>query len=386
MDLKISVITVCYNSAETIEQTICSVLDQSYVNVEYLIIDGGSCDGTVDIIRKYEDRIAYWVSEPDQGIYDAMNKGIAEATGDIIAFLNSDDWYEPGALKYVADYFENENIQVLAGLLYYWVGQRREAPSSFISDAWTSMISPHPATFVQRQLFVQYGGFDVRYAISADYEWLLRIYNEGVPFRYCQERLVNMRSGGCSNKKILVAHNESLFAALSAAFALKAEKKISEKEYCDLAWRINTVKRRSIRYQVARIAIDEKWIAQDEKLKEGLKELLSQEGYSLFGCGKAARRCRDFLFQLGKKIICCYDNDTDKWNTNYNGIMIQTPLEINRKNKIIITTEKYEAEICEQLEEYGLVKDIDFYCFSHLLYHVGEVCIGETDKGRGDIG
>lgn len=91
-NLKISIITVSYNAAKTIEQTIQSVVNQTYDNIEYIIIDGGSTDGTVDIIKKYEDKIAYWVSEPDKGIYDAMNKGILKASGEYIYFLGADDW------------------------------------------------------------------------------------------------------------------------------------------------------------------------------------------------------------------------------------------------------------------------------------------------------
>ena len=108
MSLKISIVTPCFNSARFIEATIRSVINQSHDNIEYIIIDGGSTDGTVDIIRKYEDRLAFWVSEPDDGMYDAVNKGFDHATGEIMAWLNSDDIYLPDALATVSKAFEKQ--------------------------------------------------------------------------------------------------------------------------------------------------------------------------------------------------------------------------------------------------------------------------------------
>ena len=112
----ISVITVSYNAVSTIEQTILSVINQTYSNIEYIIIDGGSTDGTIDIIRRYEDKIAYWVSEPDRGIYDAMNKGASKANGEYIAFLNSDDWYELDAVSIIAQ-FADGKTDLISGII-----------------------------------------------------------------------------------------------------------------------------------------------------------------------------------------------------------------------------------------------------------------------------
>ena len=109
LNMKLSIITVSLNNKDTIEQTIRSVLSQTYNNVEYIVIDGGSTDGTVDIIKKYEDKISYWVSESDKGIYDAMNKGIRKATGDIVGILNADDFYvDENVLEKVVKCFEKE--------------------------------------------------------------------------------------------------------------------------------------------------------------------------------------------------------------------------------------------------------------------------------------
>ncbi len=123
--LKISVITVSYNAAATIEQTILSVVGQAYPYIEYIIIDGGSTDGTVDIIRKYEDKIAYWVSEPDNGMYDALAKGFVRATGDVCAYINADDFYQPHAFATVCQIFHNMDCQWLTGInaIYNFCGQ-----------------------------------------------------------------------------------------------------------------------------------------------------------------------------------------------------------------------------------------------------------------------
>ena len=111
----ISIITVSYNAVKTIEDTILSVINQTYPNIEYIIIDGGSTDGTLDIIKKYQDKITYWVSEPDKGIYDAMNKGIAKANGELIGIINADDWYELDAVQNVVLEFNNTRPAIYHG-------------------------------------------------------------------------------------------------------------------------------------------------------------------------------------------------------------------------------------------------------------------------------
>lgn len=116
MNLKISIVTVSYNAAKTIEQTIQSVVCQKYDNIEYIIIDGGSTDGTVDIIKKYEDKIAYWVSEPDNGMYDALVKGFQHISGDICAYINADDFYQPGAFGVVAEIFQKKQVKWITGI------------------------------------------------------------------------------------------------------------------------------------------------------------------------------------------------------------------------------------------------------------------------------
>ena len=174
---KISIITVCFNSADTIEHTIISVINQSYKNIEYIIIDGGSTDGTLEIIRKYEEYISYWVSEPDKGIYDAMNKGIKAATGEIIAFINSDDWYADGAVKTVVEKFRETNADAVHAIVKLVkngniVGEFGRNPK--LEDFFCKMVIPHPATFVRASV-VKEELFDTSYKIAADYDLLLKL-------------------------------------------------------------------------------------------------------------------------------------------------------------------------------------------------------------------
>ena len=162
----ISVVTVSYNAASTIEKTILSVIQQTYPNIEYIIIDGGSTDGTVDIIKKYADRIAYWVSEPDKGIYDAMNKGIDIATGAWINFMNSgDSYYENNVLEnifkqeYNADYL----VGIAATPLGFWKPVREDF---MLSDVYNGGAVNHQASFIRKELFKD--KYDISNRIIAD--------------------------------------------------------------------------------------------------------------------------------------------------------------------------------------------------------------------------
>lgn len=207
-NLKISIITACYNSADTIEDTIRSVVYQSHPDIEYIIVDGLSTDNTMAIVEKYQDRIATVVSEKDEGIFDAFNKGIALATGDIVGIINSDDFYtNDQVITQVARAFEQEKADVVYGdLLYvdwnkpdknlrYW--RSRPYKKSLFKYGW---MPPHPTFFVRRKLYEQYGNFNTWMKISNDYEIILRfLYKHDAPAYYLPETLIKMRAGGNSN-------------------------------------------------------------------------------------------------------------------------------------------------------------------------------------------
>lgn len=209
---KVSIITVSYNSAKTIEDAIKSVLSQTYPDIEYIIVDGGSTDGTLEIIGKYRDEISKFVSEPDKGIYDAMNKGIKLAAGEIVGILNSDDFYaDENAVKKVVKTMEKEKADVCWGDLVYvlkidfnkvvrfWKSSEYETGKFKIG--WHP---PHPTFFVKKHVYDKYGLFNLNLKIAADYELMLRFLEKyRVKSCYIPEILVKMRTGGESNKGII---------------------------------------------------------------------------------------------------------------------------------------------------------------------------------------
>lgn len=209
--MKISIVTVVYNCADTISGCIESVLGQDYPDFEYIIVDGASNDGTVDIIRSYEGRIAKIVSEKDKGIYDAMNKGIAMATGDVVGILNADDFfYDPQTITKIAKAFsKNPNLDAtIADIVFVnednnkilrHYEAKKWRPSKF---AWGYM-PPHPSFFCKRQLFDKLGFYKTDYKIAADYELLIRyLYVNKIKYTYLPIVTTRMRMGGVSTKNL----------------------------------------------------------------------------------------------------------------------------------------------------------------------------------------
>ena len=211
-NFKISIITVSFNSVITIRDTIKSIISQDYDNIEYIIIDAGSKDGTLDIIKEYEEHISYFSSESDNGIYDGMNKGIAVATGDIVGIINSDDFYPNSfVISNVARTFEKQGCDALYGdlvyvkffnidkIIRYW--KSGEYSVKKIKNGW---MLPHPTFFVKRYLYEKYGSYNTDLKTAADYEMILKLlYKYNIKAFYIPMILVNMRMGGASNSSIL---------------------------------------------------------------------------------------------------------------------------------------------------------------------------------------
>jgi glycosyltransferase involved in cell wall biosynthesis len=210
--LKISIITVSYNSAATIRDTIESVLSQGYKDIEYIVVDGASKDSTMTIVNEYSDRISKIVSEPDKGIYDAMNKGISLATGDVIGILNSDDFYETNEVidSVVKSFVSSPDSQLIFGDIVFVNADDLNTVTRFYGAghfrAWKlrfGWMPPHPATFVRAEAYKITGPYSVKYKISADYEMFVRLLLvHKLKFVRLDKILVRMRAGGVSTSGV----------------------------------------------------------------------------------------------------------------------------------------------------------------------------------------
>ncbi len=199
----VTVITIALNRANQIEETIKSVINQTYDNVEYLVIDGGSTDGTIDIIKKYKDAVDYWVSEPDEGISDAFNKGIGLATGEVIGIIHAGDRYEIETIAQVVLHFSTGQVDIVHGMGQFWDATAKKTNLVFANHdlLYREMTICHLTVFALRKCYTSIGTFrkDFRYAM--DYEWLLRAKLSGMTFLYLNQCLAHIREGGVSERR-----------------------------------------------------------------------------------------------------------------------------------------------------------------------------------------
>ena len=222
--MKVSLITACYNSARTIAGSLKSVASQTYPLIEHVVVDGGSSDGTLDVVREHGTRVAKVIHGPDRGIYDALNKGVAGSSGDIVGFLHSDDVYAgPGVIEEVVQRMSAQSLDALYGDVAFVRGDNldrivrvyssRHFRPSRLGWGW---MPAHPALFLSSKLFRQYGLFKIDYAIAGDFEFVARIFAKPTfGYVYVPKVLVKMRMGGSSTKGLkstLILNREVLRA------------------------------------------------------------------------------------------------------------------------------------------------------------------------------
>lgn len=333
---------MCLNSEQTIEQTIQSVVGQNYSDIEYIIIDGGSTDRTLEIIAKYREKITVLVSEPDEGIYDAMNKGISMASGDVIGIINSDDWYEDGVFEYVGRQFEDRETQVL-------YANANMIDKDIIVSQWNyteienlmwKMIIPHPTVFVKKEIYKTYGVFDTQYKISADYDLMLRLYVNGVKFKYCDKTFVNFRCDGVSQRNVELTLKDSWRISMKHLERLADSQKdkwmpVIEKDFfINYSWYVLSTK-------------------QDRLLKVLTEKYLNrQTGIAVWGAGKGGSIMCDALQENNYVPAFIADNNPQYWNTCMKGIEIVQPDRLERfRGYVFIMVKFHSQEIAEYIEK-----------------------------------
>lgn len=216
--MRISIITVCYNSVKTLETTIQSVINQTYSDIEYVVIDGGSNDGTLEIVKKHEKHISKWISEPDNGLYDAMNKGVALVTGDVVGLINSDDLFcDNRAIEKVMNEFEKNGKldSVYADLFYVSQNNIDNVVRRWITgnqkkfrNGWHPA---HPTFYIKKKVYDLYGDFNLDYKIAADFEIMMRFLEKHkISTKYLKVPLVKMRLGGESNKSMKNIYHQNI--------------------------------------------------------------------------------------------------------------------------------------------------------------------------------
>ncbi len=212
--MKVSIVTTAYNSARTLKDTILSVLGQTYQDIEYIIVDGGSTDGTQEVIKTYAPKFGNrikWISEPDRGIYDGMNKGIAMATGDVVGTLNSDDYFTAtNVVERMVEAFRQHDTDAVYGDIHF---VREGAPDKMVRYYSSRPFHPfwlrfgfmpaHPSFYLKRSVYTEAGGYKLDYLIGADYEMMVRLFRKRkITATYLPMDFVTMRTGGVSTRRL----------------------------------------------------------------------------------------------------------------------------------------------------------------------------------------
>lgn len=338
MKCKVSIITVVRNGANTIEQTIKSVLKQTYKNIEYIVIDGASTDGTKKIIEKYYDSIAVYISEEDAGLYYAMNKGIRIATGEIVGIINSDDWYSIDAVETAVKCIEQNDVDVLYGKIVRIAkdGKEKMIYPYPLENMWYQMAPPHPSVFIRKSTYDKFGAFDVNYKIAADYELMLRLYCNNVKFRYVDKIMAYFRAGGLSMQRHMEVFNEGYRISMAYLDKCPCKDVVQPKIEAIYSWacfgeRISNVK--GALYEL---------VCRYFNLE--INQLV------IFGSGVWGERCSKSLVDSGTEVVCFVDNDSSKWGTKFCGVEVVSADRLKGTEAyVLIASELFGQEMKEQL-------------------------------------
>ena len=354
-EIKVSIVTVCFNEIDDIEKTIKSVLSQNYCNIEYIVIDGGSDDGTLDIIKKYSDRIHLFVSEPDNGIYDAMNKGIEYSSGDLIGFMNAGDYYDEGAISAVVDMYKKSKSDVIYGNVTRLGGKNEQViyDSIKLENYYLRNQIIHQAIFVKTSLMKK-RGFNTIYGVLADYDFFLNLFYEGKEFTFLNYRICFYKGGGISETNEFQSITErkqiqmTLFEKDSALF----EKYARGAQESYLYYMYETHKRCIPFYE-------------DYALEVLRDYLMHFESIIVFGTGEISKKTISDLRITVKYYV---DNDETKQGDEFYGRTIY-PVE-SLKNEtggvLLILSLDHDKQMIDQIESLGVTKKIKVITYKQL--------------------
>ncbi|MHA6481266.1 glycosyltransferase family 2 protein [Paenibacillus sp. strain BS8-2] len=336
---KISVITVCYNAEQTIEQTIQSVINQTYDNIEYIIIDGASTDRTMEIVDKYRRQISKVISEPDKGIYDAFNKAIYCSTGDYLYFLNADDQlFKNEVLVDISSQLQETNADVLYGAVEYielYNGKPYVWKDKIdLKKVMQGHMPHHQGTFFRKTIFDKFGVYNTRYSLAADYEFTTRYFSdEAIRIQKVDDIVAKFRMGGVST---------SITSSAKETWGQEKEKIVRELYQFEV--QKNPLQEN---YDLLKIWINLLINVQEFDVNEML-----QGDIAVFGAGDISALIIDFISKRGMTPCVVFDNDPYLEGKLMKNIVIKTPKKLENINTIIIATEaNHEQSIRKQLEQ-----------------------------------
>lgn len=352
MEKKVSIITVCLNSENTIRKTIESVINQEYPNLEYIIVDGMSSDKTMDIVKSYGKFIDKIICEHDNGIYDAMNKGIKAATGDYIGIINSDDWYENDSLHKIVDAFEGEDAEVVYGQQKNVddEGEITIVKNGILSQMVYRMVIPHPTAFVKSEVYKKVGLFNTEYKIAADYELFLKMYMSGVKIKQIDSTIAYFRMGGTSSIQAVRCAEEI------KKIAMKNAKLFNRTELFPTIQKYYQHRLDKAEFQKHIQAMRENYFNFDA---------LRNKKVYIFGAGSVGKMC----YQLLKKEKICINGfvDNNLKDKSFMNLPIITLKKCEKEGSVIIVSSmNYRNEMIQELEENGYEKGRNYFLYNEL--------------------
>lgn len=337
----LSVITVVLNCVDTIERTIKSVINQPVKDIEYIVIDGGSTDGTLNVIKKYSAQINYWISEPDKGLYHAMNKGIKKAAGEWVAFMNADDWYEPSAFLEFCAVAEQSSSDIIYGKVnkfengiktgYLGISQTTNPEAIHGGNIYC-----HQGLFIKRKLFEEIGLYDCQYKTLADYDWILKAHNKGITPEFADFCVANFTMGGISSSKNALYENRILI----------------QKNYTE------HVKTRQLKRLIEKNAFEYFYVYNCNVFADFIQ---NEKQFYIWGMGVYGIKCFNILNKLECQILGFIDSNSkgtmcmDKNVFSPMDILLQEAFLKDENTLILIATEKYEEEIKAELKENAIL-------------------------------